>query len=49
MPKLPKEGGNPMKVKKDPKYPFLVAGGMQVIATKDYMPSCEDVLKERKK
>ena len=35
--------------RKDSRYPFLVAGDMQVIATKDYMPSCDEVLKERKK
>jgi len=36
--------------KKDPKYPdFLVSGDTQVIPAKDYMPTCEEVLKDRKK
>lgn len=35
--------------KKDAKNPFLVAGDIQVIATKDYMPSCDQVLMGRKK
>ena len=34
--------------KKDPKYDFLVSGDTQVISPKDYMPSCEEVLKSRK-
>ncbi len=36
--------------KRDPKYPdFLVSGDNQVIPAKDYMPTCEEVLKNRKK
>jgi branched-chain amino acid transport system substrate-binding protein len=35
--------------KKDPKYDFLVAGNIETIQGKDYVPSCEDVLKLRKK
>jgi branched-chain amino acid transport system substrate-binding protein len=36
--------------KKDPKYPdFLISADNQVIQAKDYMPSCEEVLKDRKK
>ena len=36
--------------KKDPKYPdFLISAENQVIPAKDYMPSCEEVLKDRKK
>jgi hypothetical protein len=36
--------------KKDPKYPdFLISADNQVIPPKDYMPSCEEVLKDRKK
>ena len=36
--------------KKDPKYPdFLISADNQVIPARDYMPSCEEVLKERKK
>jgi branched-chain amino acid transport system substrate-binding protein len=36
--------------KKDPKYPdFLISADNQVISPKDYMPTCEEVLKERKK
>ena len=34
--------------KKDPKYDFLISGDIQVIAPKDYMPTCQDVLKLRK-
>lgn len=34
--------------KKDPKYPFLISGETQVIAPKDYMPSCDEVMKQRK-
>jgi hypothetical protein len=34
--------------KKDPKYNFLVAGDVQAIQAKDYMPTCEEVLKARK-
>jgi branched-chain amino acid transport system substrate-binding protein len=35
--------------KKDPKYDFLVAGNIETIPGKDYVPSCEEVLKQRKK
>ena len=35
--------------KKDPKYDFLVSGDTQVVPPKDYMPTCEEVLKLRKK
>ncbi len=35
--------------KKDPRYPFLIAGDITMIAAKDYMPSCEEVLKSRGK
>jgi branched-chain amino acid transport system substrate-binding protein len=35
--------------KKDPKYGFLVSGDTQVISPKDFMPTCEEVLKLRKK
>ncbi|MBA4418712.1 MAG: amino acid ABC transporter substrate-binding protein [Syntrophus sp. (in: bacteria)] len=35
--------------KKDTKYPFLVSTENQIIAPKDYMPTCEEVLKHRKK
>lgn len=35
---------------KDPKYPdFLISADTQVIQAKDYMPTCEEVLKDRKK
>jgi branched-chain amino acid transport system substrate-binding protein len=34
--------------KKDPRYPFLVAGDMTAIPPMEYMPSCEEVLKSRK-
>ncbi len=34
--------------KKDPKYDFLVSGDTQVVPAKDYMPTCEEVLKLRK-
>ena len=34
--------------KKDPKYDFLVATEIETIPAKDYMPSCEEVLKLRK-
>ncbi len=37
------------KTKKDPKYPFMISGDIETIAGKDYMPSCEDVAKTRKK
>lgn len=35
--------------KKSSKYNFLVAADLQVIPVADYMPSCQDVLKNRKK
>lgn len=35
--------------KKDPKYDFLVAGNIDTIQGKDYVPSCQEVLKLRKK
>ncbi len=35
--------------KKDAKYPFLISSGNQIIPPKDYMPTCEEVLKLRKK
>ncbi len=35
--------------KKDAKYDFLVSGDTQVVPPKDYMPTCEEVLKLRKK
>lgn len=35
--------------KKDPKYDFLTAGNIETIQGKDYVPSCEEVLKLRKK
>jgi len=35
--------------KKDPKYDFLIAGNIETIQGKDYVPSCEEVLKLRKK
>jgi hypothetical protein len=34
---------------KSPKYNFLVAGDIVTIPYKDYMPTCEEVLKTRKK
>ena len=34
--------------KKDPKYDFLISGDTQVVAAKDFMPTCEEVLKLRK-
>jgi branched-chain amino acid transport system substrate-binding protein len=34
--------------KKDPKYDFLIATGIETIPAKDYMPTCEEVLKLRK-
>lgn len=34
--------------KKDPKYNFLVAGDIQAIPAKDYMPTCDEVIKTRK-
>jgi len=34
--------------KKNPKYDFLVAGDIQVIQAKDYMPTCEEVKKLRR-
>jgi branched-chain amino acid transport system substrate-binding protein len=35
--------------KKDAKYSFLVSGSNQIIPPKDYIPTCEEVLKHRKK
>jgi branched-chain amino acid transport system substrate-binding protein len=35
--------------KKDAKYEFLTAGSIDTIPGKDYVPSCEEVLKHRKK
>ncbi len=35
--------------KKDSKYSFLVSGNNQIIPPKDYIPTCEEVLKHRKK
>jgi branched-chain amino acid transport system substrate-binding protein len=35
--------------KKDTKYSFLVSGSNQIIPPKDYIPTCEEVLKHRKK
>lgn len=35
--------------KKDPKYPFLVSGDTQAISAKDYMPTCDEVMKQREK
>lgn len=36
--------------KKDAKFPdFLIAGNLQTILAKDYMPPCEDIAKSRKK
>ena len=35
--------------KKDKKYDFLIAGSIETIQGKDYIPSCEEVLKQRKK
>jgi branched-chain amino acid transport system substrate-binding protein len=32
---------------KDPKYPFLVSGSTQVVSPKDYMPTCEEIMKQR--
>lgn len=37
------------KTKADKKYPFLVASEIQTISGKDYIPTCEEVMKERKK
>jgi branched-chain amino acid transport system substrate-binding protein len=34
--------------KKDPKYPFLISGDTQIIPAKDYMPSCDEIMKQRK-
>jgi len=33
--------------KKSPKYEFLVADQIQAVSGKDYMPSCEEILKMR--
>ncbi len=35
--------------KKDPKYDFFTAGNIETIQGKDYVPSCEEVLRLRKK
>jgi hypothetical protein len=35
--------------RKDPKYPFLISADNQIIPPKDHMPTCEEVLKLRKK
>jgi hypothetical protein len=36
--------------KKDPKYPdFLVAGDIQIISPRDYMPTCAEIMDKRKK
>lgn len=35
--------------KKDARYVFLVSGDNQIVPPKDYMPTCEEVLKLRKK
>lgn len=35
--------------KKDPKYPFLISTDNQIIPPKDYMSTCDEVLKHRKK
>ena len=35
--------------KKDPTYDFLIAGSIESIQGKDYVPSCQEVLKLRKK
>ena len=35
--------------KKDPKYDFLISGSIETIQGKDYVPSCQEVLKLRKK
>lgn len=34
--------------KKDPRFDFLIASDIETIAAKDYMPSCEEILKSRK-
>ncbi len=34
---------------KDPKYPFLISADIQIILPKECMPSCEEVLKKRRK
>jgi branched-chain amino acid transport system substrate-binding protein len=36
------------KTKVDPKYDFLIAGDVQVVPAKDYMPTCEEVKNSRK-
>ena len=33
--------------KKDPEDPFLVSGDTQVIPAKDYMPTCDEILKQK--
>ncbi|HPU29355.1 MAG TPA: ABC transporter substrate-binding protein [Syntrophorhabdaceae bacterium] len=35
------------KTKKDPKYDFLIAGDIEVIQSKDYMPTCDEIRKIR--
>jgi branched-chain amino acid transport system substrate-binding protein len=35
--------------RKDAKYPFLISGDNQIVPPKDYMSTCEEVLKLRKK
>jgi len=35
------------KTKKDPKYDFLIAGDIEVIQGKDYMPTCDEIRKIR--
>ena len=37
------------KTMKSPKYDFMIAGDIKIIPFKDYMPTCEEVLKTRKK
>jgi len=37
------------KTKRDPKYNFLISSENQIIPSKDYIASCGEVLKERKK
>ncbi len=35
------------KTKKDPKYDFLIAGDIEVVQAKDYMPTCDEIRKIR--
>ena len=35
--------------KRDPKYDFLIAGNIETIQGRDYVPSCQEVLKLYKK